>query len=194
LIVGLGNPGPEYRETRHNTGFLVLNGWARQLGVSSWRRGFQSRHARSSYEGKSIHLLCPQTFMNRSGSAVRACAVYHRFGMGNILVVHDDVDLPVGRVRVARNGGAGGHKGVVSIITELGSRAFSRVKVGIGRPRYGESVEQYVLEPFYEDQKAILNEAIPLAVRACELVVSKGVEGAMNLINCQNFANKEVSS
>lgn len=175
-------------------GFRVLDLWGKQLGVSPWRRGFQSRHARTTFVGKEVFLLCPETFMNRSGGAVKAFAEYHRIETANMLVVHDDVDLPVGRVRVSWNGGAGGHKGVLSIIMELDSKDFSRVKVGVGRPRYGESVEDYVLEPFYGDQREIMDEVIPLAVRACGLFVSKGVETAMNFVNCQNFANKEVSS
>lgn len=139
-------------------------------------------------------LLCPLTFMNRSGKSVRACVDYYDLECGDVLVVFDDIDLSVGRLKVARNGGAGGHKGVLSIIHNLGSTEFSRIKIGIGRPRYGESVEDYVLAPFYSDEKDIMEKVIHVAVQACELFVSEGIESAMNNINCQNLTDKEEES
>jgi len=139
-------------------------------------------------------LLCPLTFMNRSGRSVRACVDYYDLECRDVLVVFDDIDLSVGRLKVARNGGAGGHKGVLSIIRNLGSTEFSRIKIGIGRPRYGESVEDYVLAPFYSDEKDIMEKVIHVAVQACELFVSEGIESAMNNINCQNLTDKEEES
>jgi PTH1 family peptidyl-tRNA hydrolase len=139
-------------------------------------------------------LLCPSTFMNRSGEAVRASADYYHIEPGNILVIHDDIDLPVGRVKVARGSGAGGHKGVQSIIDHLGSTQFMRVKIGIGRPRYDEAVEDYVLAPFYRDEHDMIEDVLRMATQACELFVSEGIEPAMNKINCQNLANKEESN
>ncbi len=139
-------------------------------------------------------LLCPLTFMNRSGKAVRAGADYYDIEPGNILVIHDDIDLPVGRVKVSRGSGSGGHKGVQSIIDHLGSTQFIRVKIGIGRPRYDEAVEDYVLAPFYKDERDIIEDVLHLATQACELFVSEGIEPAMNKINCQNLANKEESN
>jgi len=136
-------------------------------------------------------LLCPLTFMNQSGMAIRACAEYFNLEPGNILVIHDDVDLPVGRLKVVRDSSAGGHKGVQSIIDYLGSTQFPRIKIGIGRPRYGETVEDYVLAPFYSDEKDIIDKVLHEAREACKLFVSEGVEPAMNHINCQNLANKE---
>lgn len=109
-------------------------------------------------------------------------------------MVHDDLDLPVGRLKVVRRGGSGGHKGVESIIENLETDGFPRVKIGIGRPRFGESVDKFVLSPFYEDELEIMEKVVDSAVRACELFVSMGVEAAMNRINCQNLANKEVPS
>jgi len=127
--------------------------------------------------------------MNLSGNSVKACADYYDLDQGNILVIHDDLDLPVGRIKVGRKSGSGGHKGVASIIRNLGTMEFPRVKIGIGRPRYGEPVEDFVLEPFYKDQQEAIRRVIQGAVQACELFVSEGVESAMNAINCQNFAN-----
>jgi len=190
LIVGLGNPGPEYETTRHNVGFQVVDGWCRDLGVrlSSSRR-FQAKTIRTDFRGNAVILLCPLTFMNLSGESVRACASYYDLETRRILVVHDDLDIPLGRIKVVRDGGAGGHRGVSSIIRHLGSHEFCRVKVGIGRPRHEEAVEDYVLAPFYGNERGLVQEVLRLAVTACELFVMEGVESAMNHINCQNLIN-----
>ena len=189
LIVGLGNPGPAYENSRHNIGSQVILRWGHELGVALTRKRFQSRHTRTVIQGRKITLLCPETFMNLSGNAVRAFADYYDVDHGSILVIHDDLDLPVGKIKVARKGGSGGHKGLDSLIRHLGTRDFPRLKIGIGRPRYDESVEDFVLAPFYRDQKDVIDRVVAEAVRACELFVLDGVESAMNTINCQNFAN-----
>lgn len=191
LIAGLGNPGQEYRDTRHNIGFQVINMWSRELGVRLDGRRFLSRNTRTKFRGREITLLRPTTFMNRSGASIKRCADFYHLDTGNILIIHDDIDLPVGRVKVVRNGGAGGHKGVLSIIHDLGSRQFPRIRIGIGRPRYGEDVEDYVLTPFYGDEKGIMKRVIGTAVQACELFVVEGIESTMNNINCNNLAKKE---
>ena len=129
--------------------------------------------------------------MNQSGRSVKSCADFYDLETNRILVIHDDLDLPVGRIKVVRRGGAGGHRGVLSIIDCLGSKGFPRIKIGIGRPCYGESPEGYVLSPFYGDQLETMKSVFLMAVRACELFVSEGVKSAMNQINCQNLANKE---
>jgi peptidyl-tRNA hydrolase, PTH1 family len=190
LIVGLGNPGPEYETTRHNVGFQVVDLWSRDLRLSlSSSRRFRAKAIRLDFRGNAIILLCPLTFMNLSGESVRACASYYALETNRILVVHDDLDLPLGRIKIIRNGGAGGHKGVSSIIRHLGSTEFCRVKVGIGRPRYGEDVENFVLAPFYADERQLAQEAIRAAVNACERFILEGVESAMNHINRLNLAN-----
>ncbi len=194
LIAGLGNPGAGYAHTRHNVGFMVIGHWAKSLGVRLSGRRFHSSNIQTKYLNKDIILLRPRTYMNRSGEAVRACVDFYGLGPEDILVVHDDIDLNLGRVKVVRDGGPGGHKGVRSLIQSLGTRAFCRIKVGVGRPPAGESVEDYVLGSFRAEEKDIVKDAIKGAVLACELCVSNGVETAMNKINCQNFANnmKEV--
>jgi len=194
LIVGLGNPGEEYAQTRHNVGFMVIGHWAKSLGVRLSGRRFHSTNIQTQYQSKDIILLRPRTYMNRSGRAVKACADYHGIPPEEILVVHDDIDLALGRLKVVRDGGAGGHKGVLSLIHSLGTKAFYRVKVGVGRPREGETVEDYVLSPFPEEEKDLIRAVIPTAVAACALFVSEGVESAMNKINGQDSAkqNKEV--
>jgi len=191
MIVGLGNPGPEYKDTRHNSGFKVLDLLSRELGIRLENRRFQSRNTRTKLEGKDIILLCPMTYMNLSGNAVRLCSDYYKIDRERILVVHDDLDLPVGRIKVARQGGAGGHKGVKSIIDHLGGTKFPRVRMGIGRPRYNESTEDFVLSPFYKDEKDAIEKMIQTAVDACRLAITDSVECAMNQINSQNSRDKE---
>lgn len=191
LIVGLGNPGEKYEHTRHNVGFAALRAWSRSLGVHFSSRRFQAQYAQAVFQGKRVFLLCPETYMNLSGNAVRACRDYYDIDQERILVMHDDLDLPFGRIKVGRKSGSGGHKGVVSIIRNLGITGFARVKIGIGRPRYGEPVEDFVLSPFYKDQEGMLDQVMQGAVQAGELFVLEGVESAMNTINCQNFGNEE---
>jgi PTH1 family peptidyl-tRNA hydrolase len=188
LIAGLGNPGPRYRNTRHNAGFMAMKLWAKALNVRLSDRRFRSRYARTTLYEKEIILLCPQTFMNQSGMAIKACADFYGLETGNILIVHDDIDLPVGRVRVVRKGGGGGHKGVLSVIQHLGTRDFARIKIGVGRPPGMEPVEEYVLSPFCAGDEETMEKAVQVSVQACELFVSGGVEEAMNHINGQNMA------
>ena len=191
LIIGLGNPGDKYKDTRHNIGFRVVALWSRGLGVRLTGRRFQSRSIRTMFRDREVVLLRPLTYMNRSGTPVRACADFFGLGHGNILVIHDDLDLPVGRIKVVKHGGSGGHKGVASIIEHMGGTQFPRIKLGIGRPRHGETIEDFVLAPFYSDEKSIMKRVTRMAVHACELFISEGVEPAMSQINCHNLANKE---
>lgn len=188
LIAGLGNPGLKYRNTRHNVGFKVVDLWAKSLGVRLDRRRFLGRFARTRFQNEDVILLRPMTFMNRSGNSIRACIDFFDLQAENVLVVHDDVDLPVGRVKVVRGGSAGGHRGVLSAIQHLGTHGFPRIKVGVGRPRHnGESVEDYVLKSFYRDEKKVVKEVIQVATQACELIIEGGVDAAMNHINSRNL-------
>jgi PTH1 family peptidyl-tRNA hydrolase len=191
LIIGLGNPGVAYRNTRHNVGFRVINEVAKSYQVRLRGRRFQSRHARVRAGGDQIVLLQPLTLMNRSGPAVKAAADAVHAGLDRILVVHDDLDLPIGRIRVARNGSAGGHKGVASIIASLGTREFPRVKVGIGRPPQRTPVEDYVLSRFERKEREIISDVIQLAAKACRLFVARDIDVTMNLTNSYNLADKE---
>jgi len=146
------------------------------------------------FDKKALMLFCPVTYMNNSGLAVRACAEHFDLEPKDLLVIHDDLDLPLGRLKIARRGGSGGHKGVKSIINELRADEFPRLKVGIGRPRFGEPIEDFVLSPFYDEETELVEKVVEASVRACELFVSTGVEAAMSRTNCQNLAQKEVAS
>ena len=187
LIAGLGNPGPQYEHTRHNIGQEAVEQWGKSLGVTLKSLLFRSKHAPADFRGNPIVLLCPLTFMNKSGESVRDCIHHYDLETKKLLVIHDDLDMPLGKIKVVRDGGAGGHRGVSSIIHLLGSSEFSRVKIGIGRPRHGEAVADYVLSCFYDDEKKLVEEIMGVAVKASQLFVLEGVEAAMNHINCRRL-------
>ena len=188
LIAGLGNPGSRYKNTRHNIGFMVVQTWAKSLNVSLTGRRFRSSYVRTVFQGKEVILLCPQTYMNLSGLALKECTDFFKLKKENILVVHDDLDLSIGRIKTARNGGAGGHKGILSIFESIGTREFSRLKVGIGRPCFSEPVEDFVLKPFYPEHRPLVEKVIGLALQACEIFVVEGVGKTMSIINSQDLA------
>lgn len=191
LITGLGNPGQAYVSSRHNAGYQVIDLWSSGLGISLKTSRFQGKLVSILYQKKKLLFLCPETFMNHSGKSIRACADYYGIDSHHILVIHDDLDLCVGQVKVVRKGRAAGHKGVASIINHLGTTQFPRIKIGIGRPRYGEMIEDFVLKPFYPDQLEQMKTVYQRAVHACELFVTKSIEYAMNQINCKTKTNTE---
>ncbi len=183
VIVGLGNPGRLYRHTRHNVGFQVLDLVAGLLSVAIHTSGSCYLWGHGYFGGAQVFFLKPATYMNRSGVAVEELLVHHDIPGDRILVVHDDVDIPLGRLRVARKGGAGGHRGVASIIEHLKHQSFPRVKVGIGRPLYGESVEDFVLSTPYPGEERLYEESIRGASEAVRIVLDSGLTRAMNLVN-----------
>ena len=189
LIAGLGNPGVEYSYSRHNIGFLVLDALARMADIEINRGKFDSHLGRGMISGDPVILAKPQTFMNLSGVAVGKLARYFGIGAEEILVVHDDMDFPAGDVRIKMGGGAGGHKGLLSIIDHLGGADFARIRVGIGRPPAGEMAEGYVLERFSESEMETVTHAIESACDAVFEVVSSGVQAAMNKCNTRIIQN-----
>ncbi len=183
VIVGLGNPGRLYENTRHNVGFRIVDLVAGSLSVSVSISGSCFVWGRGDIDGAPVFFLKPGTYMNRSGLAVEEFILQHNIPGDRILVIHDDVDLPLGRLRVARKGGAGGHKGVASVIEHLKHQSFPRVKVGIGRPLYGEPVEGFVLSTPYPEEVDLYEETIRGAAEAVRIVLDSGLTRAMNLIN-----------
>jgi len=177
LVVGLGNPGPRYAGTRHNAGFLVVDELARRHGAS-FRAG---RHGEEARLGRA-RLLKPQTFMNRSGAAVQAVATKNGIPPEEILVVHDDLDLPLGRLRVRRGGGAGGQKGVRDIIDRLGPD-FARLKIGIDRPPARWTTENWVLSRFRDDEAELVERVVDAAADGVEALLRDGVDAASNAVN-----------
>ena len=178
LIVGLGNPGPRYRGTRHNAGFLVVDAYAERHGAR-FRAGRLGEEARDG----GRRLLKPTTFMNRSGAAVQALATKHGIAPHDILVVHDDLDLPLGRLRLKRGGGAGGQKGVQDVVDRVGPDVV-RLKVGIGRPPDPRwTTEHWVLSRFRDDEASLLRDVVDAGATAVERVVRDGVDAAANAVN-----------
>jgi len=186
LVVGLGNPGGRYQRNRHNVGFMVVERLAERHGARlrrSWR--VHAELAEIRLGGERVWLCRPRTYMNRSGLAVAALMRRTGARVGDLVVVLDDVDLPPGRIRVRRRGGAGGHRGLVSVIEALGSEEFTRVRVGIGRPPPGGDLVDYVLSDFGPEERPVMKAAVERAAEAVETIVRDGVEAAMNRYNAE---------
>ncbi len=177
LVVGLGNPGPQYQRTRHNAGFLVLDELARRYALT-FRKSKQAEEAK--WEG--VTLLKPLSFMNASGTAVQAALTRLRFSPTELLIVHDDLDLPFGRLRLRSGGSAGGQRGVADTIRRIGPE-FTRLKVGISRPPENWKVENWVLSRFGETEQPLLNKVTTAAVDAVELLLKAGPEAVMQRYN-----------
>lgn len=179
LVAGLGNPGPRYTGTRHNAGFLVVDELARRWGGSFRRIGASEV---LKVPGRRVLLFKPQTFMNLSGGAAQAALTRERASLDQLLVVHDDVDLPLGRLRFKQGGGAGGQKGVRDVIDRLGPD-FLRLKIGVGRPPAGRGTDSWVLTRFAPEERAVLERVVTAAADAVELLLEKGLDTAMNTTN-----------
>ncbi len=184
LIVGLGNPGREYEKTRHNCGFRCLDLVARELGCQVDRLKFQGLYGQTRYDGKRLFLLKPQTFMNLSGRSVVQLSAYYRIPPQRIIVLFDDISLEPGRLRVRAEGSAGGHNGIKSIIQELGSSEFPRVKIGVGgKPDPDADLAGWVLSPFSAAEEKALSAALENGAQAALTILRSGVGEAANRFN-----------
>ncbi len=182
LVVGLGNPGRRYEQSRHNVGFRCLDELARRWGAVSWRHAFAALVGTAYHEGRRLLLAKPQTFMNLSGEAVAPLLRYYGLTPGDMLVVYDDMDLPLGRIRIRQHGSSGGHRGVESIIAALGTNQFPRLRIGIGRSAEIEAID-YVLGRFSEAEEPILAAVLTRAADAVETIMRDGLAAAMNRYN-----------
>ncbi len=182
LIVGLGNPGKRYENTRHNLGFKVADRLAEKLNIKFTEKD-SYLIASGELEGSPLFLIKPLTFMNRSGTAVRSFLRYKNIEGRNIFIVHDDLDLPLGAIRLRWNGSSGGHNGIKSIISELGTAEFYRLKIGIDKPPIKEMVEHYVLQPFSKAEMEITDETVDRAAECLISAISQGADKAMNKYN-----------
>lgn len=182
LVVGLGNPGPEYAAHRHNVGFMVVQELARRSGESVVQRKFKGRFTTAQVANAPAVLLLPETFMNLSGRSVAGAVGFYDVGADQIVVVHDELDLPFGRVKVKEGGGHGGHNGLRSIFEDAGIREFLRVRVGIGRPPRGDAAD-HVLSPFRKDEQPELPFLIDRGADAVESLLRQGFKAAANEIN-----------
>ncbi len=184
LIVGLGNPGREYEKTRHNCGFRALDLLADQLGVKVDRLKFQGLYGQVSYGGKKLFLLKPQTFMNLSGRSVLQLSAYFNIPPQRIIVLFDDISLEPGRLRIRPDGSAGGHNGIKSIIQEVGSQAFPRIKIGVGaKPNPNYDLADWVLSSFSSLEEKALAVSLDNAAKAALAIIDKGVPEAANRYN-----------
>lgn len=186
LLCGLGNPGESYAHTRHNIGFLVLEHLAMRQGASFKKRDATALHAKIKLGGETVLLLQPQTYMNESGRAVQKVFTQERLKPGDLIVVHDELDLPFGQIKLKQGGGDGGHRGLISITGGIGAE-YVRVRLGIGRGRAAagdrDRVVDHVLSPFSREEKAQLPEFFDRAITAIELILSDGLTVAQNRVH-----------
>lgn len=189
LLVGLGNPGPQYRDTRHNVGFWVVDELARRWGVGdNWRERDDALYAKL---GREALLAKPLTFMNLSGFAVSRLAQYFRIEPADMLVIVDEVALPLGRLRARRSGSAGGHNGLKSIIEQLGAMEFPRLRIGVGRGDSRRDLADHVLSKFEAEERPVIEAATLRAADAAEMFVSEGIERVMSTFNAATDNQQE---
>jgi PTH1 family peptidyl-tRNA hydrolase len=189
LIAGLGNPGDVYEKTRHNTGFMVIEEVATAFAISLARQKFKTLYGAGSLNGIDVILAKPMSFMNRSGPPVKRLADYFRIKSKDVLVIHDDIDLAFGRLKVKDKGGHAGHKGVMSLMEAFGTGDFVRLRIGVGRSTEGNSVSDYVLGKFSSEEKKILAEIIATARDAVVTIICEGVKEGMNRFNSTRILN-----
>lgn len=182
LVVGLGNPGVRYARNRHNVGFMIVDQFAHVRHWRFARKRFNAEIAEGEIDGTRVMVVKPQTFMNLSGEAVGKLLAFYKIAPHDLLVVYDDLDLPLGKMRLRPKGSAGGHHGMESIIARIGTADFPRLRVGIGRPKPDDDID-HVLGNFEGDEKKLMDETFSRAVKAIEVWVREGIEKAMNEFN-----------
>ena len=182
-LIGLGNPGKQYEHTRHNVGFQVVDRLIGHYSPLMMERKFRASWGFATAEGRKILFAKPLTFMNRSGEAVGEIIKYFGIPPDRMLVIHDDLDLPFARIRIAQRGGSGGHKGIQSIIDHVGASDFPRLKMGIGRPKHDEPVETFVLQPPYPEDRQDFEKMTAQAEKAARAILASCLSDAMNEYN-----------
>lgn len=189
LIAGFGNPGREYRNTRHNVGFKLIDNLVSEFDTKLTRVQFKAMIGSFELNDAHVILAKPQTFMNLSGQAVSSLIRFYKIPLEHVIVAHDDIDLPLGTIRIRPGGGSGGQKGLASTIERLGTQDFPRMRIGIGRPSGSQEAAGYVLQEFSKTDEKILAEVFPIAVQAIKTFVINGLEAAMTHYN--GTVNKE---
>lgn len=193
IIAGLGNPGTEYARTKHNVGFMFVDALAEALGVSAseWQAKFDVLVAPARIGTQKVLLVKPQTYMNESGRAIGPLLSWYKLEPEDLIVVHDDMDIPVGTIRIRKKGSAGGHNGIKSILAHVGDEHFARVRIGIGRPLPGWTVVNHVLAPFSDEGQQKIEDAIKYLEPAVECIVTDDVDVAMNRYNPKKQKKKK---
>lgn len=183
IVVGLGNPGSEYSQTRHNVGFMAIHAWAAKHGVVTWKNKFEAQIAEIKINNEQVILVKPQTYMNLSGVAVAPIVKWYKAQLEDVIIIYDDMDTTLGKIRLRKKGSAGGHNGIESILVNLGQEDFPRVRVGISRPPQGWTVVGYVLGKFSKEEQGIVVEVLEKIGLALESWLKEGLDKAMNKFN-----------
>ncbi len=183
LLVCLGNPGKEYANTRHNIGFLAADALEKRTGVKFNKLKYRALTGEVTLGGQRVLVVKPQTYMNLSGEAVKLAGGFYKIPPERILVLYDDVSLPLGKLRIRASGSAGGHNGIKNIIAHLGTDAFPRIKVGVGAPQQEDGLVDWVIGSFTASERKVVDEAIERALDAAACVIEKGVSEAQNRFN-----------
>jgi len=183
LIAGLGNPGQQYAGTRHNIGFMMLDHFAEKNDLTFTDSKWKALVSKAVVWDESVVLLKPQTFMNLSGMAVAQAVNFYKLQPANIIVIHDDLDMEFGRLKIVSGGGDGGHKGIRSIIEHLGTKNFPRIKIGIGRPPTPVPPDKYVLSKFNSEEKKMIEQKMSLVFEGLRVSLQQGISAAMTFIN-----------
>jgi PTH1 family peptidyl-tRNA hydrolase len=183
LIAGLGNPGQQYAGTRHNIGFMMLDYLAEKNNLTFTDSKWKALVSKAVFWNESIVLLKPVTFVNLSGMAVAQAAHFYKLQPANIIIIHDDLDMEFGRIKIVSGGGDGGHKGIRSIIEHLGTKSFPRVKIGIGRPPAPVLPEKFVLGKFNSDEKEIIEQKMSVVFEGVRIFLQQGIAAAMTVTN-----------
>ncbi len=189
LIVGLGNPGQEYKATRHNIGFDVIDIISSKYNIELNRKKFKGIYGEGRINNEKVILLKPTTYMNLSGESIREIVDFYKISPENIIVAYDDVSLHIGRLRVRAQGSAGGHNGIKSIISSIGTDSFPRVKVGVGGPK--DSLVSHVLGRFSNEERKVVDETLDMAANTVICILTEGVNSAMNKFNGFNAIKEE---
>jgi peptidyl-tRNA hydrolase, PTH1 family len=183
LIVGLGNPGKQYDQTRHNIGFEVIDALSNKFSIPLNQSKFKGLYGIGFCSGEKVILLKPLTYMNLSGESIRAVMDYYDIDIEDLIVIYDDLDLPIGKIRLRQKGSPGGHNGIKSTVAHLGTQQFNRIRIGIDRPQPGMSVPDYVLGRFHPDEKAPTEDAVKKSAEACSAWLEKPFLQVMNEYN-----------
>lgn len=183
LVVGLGNPGEKYARNRHNIGFMVIDHLAESSSIRINKSKFKSLYGNGSVNKKKVHLIKPVTYMNKSGEAVKEIQRFYKIPVENIIVIHDEMDLPLGKVKIKTGGGTAGHNGLNSIATHLGSKDFTRIRIGVGKPNNKSSRTGFLLSDFSSDETGMVTDSISTASEAVLEIINRDVKAAMNKFN-----------
>lgn len=183
IIVGLGNPEPEYSNTRHNMGFDTINKIAKKYNIEFSKTKFKGIYGTGTIEGEKVILLKPQTFMNLSGKSIKEIIDFYKLNTNNLIIIYDDIDIEPGIIKLRKTGGPGTHNGMKSVIKEIGTEKFPRVRVGIGKPEHKGDLINYVIGKISEENRVILDKSTDLARDAVIEIIKNGMDKAMNLFN-----------